>query len=142
MFKLIDRKEEKLLQDTVRVCLIEPKSGDNYHHIYFYPAVDFNEGMTVFRCYHILTHNGLTLDAIDLYNDSIDEQILYSLIPFLLESAIEWTKLNKKNVTILKSNLPHFADHLVDQGFTLYNRAVRKSQNSTLSPIIKGVKKI
>lgn len=144
MFKLIDKKEEELLQNTVKVCLIEPKLGNSYHHIYFYPIVNFNEGMTVFRCHRILTPNSLILTTIELYDspinpNDIDEQVLYSLMPFLIEAAIEWTRLNKKSVTVLKSSLPHFADHLIDQGFTLYNQ---NSQNLTLNPIVKGVKNL
>jgi hypothetical protein len=147
MFKLISEEEELLLQNTIKVCLIEPKLGNNHHHIYFYPVIDFNEGMIVFRCHHILTYNSLMLDMIELYEplpnlNDIDEQVLYSLIPFLIKAAVEWAKLNKKNVTILKSNLPHFADHLIDQGFTLHNRINRNLQGLILSPIVKGVKKI
>jgi hypothetical protein len=160
MFKSINIKEEKLLQETLKLCLIEPnyalskavlypsrnnKNNFYKHHIYCYPVVDFSEGITVFKCNHILTHNSLILDTIELcgtptdsgWVDDIDEQVVYSLIPFVIKSAIEWTKLNKKNVTVLKSSLPHFADHLIDQGFTLHNRINLIKQGLVLRPIIK-----
>lgn len=152
MFKPISIKEEKLLLNTTKICLIEPhspllntQSNDRYS-IYFYPKTCFSEGIIVFTCFYIITNKSLILHSIETCEDSdnlydLDEEVVYSLIPLFIKFSVELAISAKKDEVILKSGIPHFADHLVDNKFRIYKR-IERSSSGCFSIIIKGVKNI
>ena len=150
MFKSLSIKEERQLLDTVKICLVEPHSrlldiqNNDRHNVYFYPKECFNDGIIVFTCFHIITSKSFILHSIEVYGDSddlygLDEEVIYSLIPLLIKFSIELAVLAGKDEVILKSGIPHFADHLVDNKFRIYKRVERRS-SGCFSIIIKGVK--
>lgn len=150
MFKSLSIKEEKQLLNTINICLIEPHSrlldiqSNDRHNVYFYPKECFNDGIIVFTCFHIITNKSFILHSIEVYKDSdnlydLDEEVIYSLIPLLIKFSIELAVLDGKDEVILKSGIPHFADHLVDNKFRIYKR-IERSSSERFSIIIKGVK--
>ena len=150
MFKSISIKEERQLLNTVKICIVEPHSRlldgqkNDWRNIYFYPKDCFNDGIIVFTCFHIITSKSFILHSIEVYEDSdnlygLDEEVIYSLIPLLIKFSIELAVLAGKDEVILKSGIPHFADHLVDNKFRIYKRVERRS-SGCFSIIIKGVK--
>lgn len=150
MFKQIDIQEELLLAKTMKLCLVSfnPEIKSDYNcGVYFYCDNRFKDGMTIFKCAHVLTKNSFILDLIELDKKSVDlydldEQVIYSLIPLLIRFSVELAVLSKKNKVILKSSLCHFADHLVDNGFNICKRIIRNSENKSFSIAIKGTKNI
>ena len=150
MFKSLSIEEEKQLLDTVKICLIEPHSrlldvqNNDRHNIYFYPKNCFNNGIIVFTCLNIVTSKSFILHSIEVCEDSndlygLDEEVIYSLIPLFIRFSVDLAVLNGKDEVILKSGMPHFADHLVDNKFRIYKR-IERSSSGCFSIIVKGVK--
>lgn len=151
MFRLINKKEEDLILKTIKICIL--KSGDRIsdtvnadrHNIYFYQENFFKDGMTVFNCTQNVTASSFILDSIRTCEDSaipydIDEEIVYALIPLLIKFSVKLATLAKKEKVILESNIPHFAEHLVDNRFNIYR--VYKGLPGDSDITIRGIKTI
>ena len=152
MFKSLSIKEEKQLLDTTNICLVEPYSklleiqGSDRHRVYFYPKTSFSEGIVIFDCFHIITNKSFILHSIEVCENSdglydLDEEVIYSLIPLFIEFSVKSAVLAGKDEVVLKSGMPHFADHLVDKKFRIYKR-IERGLSGCLGIIIKGVKNI
>lgn len=151
MFRLISKKEEDLISETIRICML--KSGDetldtanaNRHNIYFYQENFFKEGMTVFNCTQNVTASSFILDSIRTCVDSaipydIDEEVVYALIPLFIRFSVKLAILAKKEKIILESNISHFAEHLIDNGFNIYR--IHEGLPGDSDTTIRGIKTI
>ena len=152
MFRSISIEEENLLLKTIRICMVGPRCvllnerKKDRHSIYFYPNDNYDNGIIVFDCFKYITNDSYILDSIELCEDSddlygLDEEVVYSLIPLLINFSIESAVLAKKDEVILKSGLTHFADHLVDNKFRIYKR-IERTTLGQFNMSIKGVKNI
>lgn len=131
MFRLVNSEEREKLESGIQLYLNKPspppknKISPMKCNIGMYPIMNFRAGITVFDCYHKISYKRYVFDDIRLPADSdFDEQTVYFFIEAVIKAATGWARDTCCTRVVLKSRLNHFAEHLVDQKFNVYNRTI------------------